>query len=129
MKNKAPLSLLEQLLMLLVFALAAAICLQVFVKADSISRQTSRLDRAVVLAQNGAEVVKATKGDWETAALYLDAQISDGSLVARHDDLTLQILPETDPVSALPMAWVTVTETHTENTLFSLTVCWQEVAP
>ena len=39
MKNKAPLSLMEQLIMLLVFALSVALCLQIFVFSAQISRR------------------------------------------------------------------------------------------
>lgn len=63
MKNKTSLLLMEQLIMVLVFALAAALCLNVFAGADRISRETARRDRAVLLAQNAAEVLKATSGD------------------------------------------------------------------
>ena len=34
MKSKAPLALMEQMVMILVFALAAALCLQAFVKSE-----------------------------------------------------------------------------------------------
>ena len=39
MRSKAPLALMEQMVMVLVFALAAALCLQAFALADRISRQ------------------------------------------------------------------------------------------
>ena len=55
MKSKAPLSLMEQLIMLLVFALAAALCLQVFVLSAQISRRCKATDHAVTAAQNAAE--------------------------------------------------------------------------
>ena len=38
MRSKAPLALMEQMVMVLVFALAAALCLQAFALADRISR-------------------------------------------------------------------------------------------
>ena len=59
MKSKAPLMLMEQMVMLLVFALAAALCLQAFVKADEISRRAEARDRAVILCQTVAEEIKA----------------------------------------------------------------------
>ena len=62
MKQKTSLLLMEQLVMILVFALAAALCLQIFAKADAISQETARRDRAVVLARNAAELLKATGG-------------------------------------------------------------------
>ena len=47
MRSKAPLILMEQMVMLLVFALAAALCLQAFVKSDSLSSR-SEIGRAHV---------------------------------------------------------------------------------
>ena len=67
MKSKAPLSLMEQMVMLLVFALAAALCLQAFVKSDQISRQSEARDRAVVLCQSVAEVIRHNGGDLKEA--------------------------------------------------------------
>ena len=61
MRSKASLFLMEQLVMVLVFALAAALCLQVFVRAEEISLETARRDEAVFLAQNAAEMLKAGK--------------------------------------------------------------------
>ena len=54
MRTKSPLALMEQLVMVLVFALAAALCLQVFVLADKTSRHNADVDNAVLLAQNTA---------------------------------------------------------------------------
>ena len=59
MKSKAPLVLMEQLVMVLVFALSAAVCLQVFALSGSLSRTCEARDRAAVIAQNAAEALKA----------------------------------------------------------------------
>ena len=68
MKNRTSLVLMEQLVMVLVFALSAALCLNVFVKADEISRTIAYRDEAVLIAQNAAEILKATSGDADRAA-------------------------------------------------------------
>ena len=65
MKSKAPLLLMEQMIMLLVFALAAALCLQAFVRSDEMSRQSEDRDRAVTLCQSAAEAVRHSRGDLE----------------------------------------------------------------
>ena len=65
MRSKAPLALMEQMVMVLVFALAAALCLQAFALADRISRQNAERDQALVAAQNAAEQVKQVRGDWD----------------------------------------------------------------
>ncbi len=58
MKSKAPLMLMEQMIMLLVFAVAAALCIQGFVKSADISDLSKARDMAVIEAQNTAEAVR-----------------------------------------------------------------------
>lgn len=59
MKSKAPLAMMEQIIMVLIFALAAALCLQTFVLAGKISKRIEAENRAAVEAQNAAETIKA----------------------------------------------------------------------
>lgn len=65
MRSKAPLALIEQTVMLLVFALAAALCVRIFVYADQTSRYHEARDRAVLEAQNAAEMLKRFGGSVE----------------------------------------------------------------
>ena len=58
MKSKAPLVMMEQIVMVLIFALAAALCLQTFVLSGNISKRTEELNRASIEAQNAAETLK-----------------------------------------------------------------------
>ena len=58
MRSREPLVLMEQTVMILVFALAAALCVQVFVYADRAAHRYESCDRAIVEAQNAAESVK-----------------------------------------------------------------------
>ena len=67
MRSKAPLAMMEQMVMLLVFALAAALCLQAFVKSDEMSKRSEARDRAATLCQNVAEAVRHNGGDLEAA--------------------------------------------------------------
>lgn len=125
MKNRASLVLMEQLVMILVFALAAALCLQAFAGADQISRETARRDQAVVLAQNGAETLKACGGDLEEAAKLLGGVIGEDSLTAQCDEwiLNIELLPTEVP--GLGQAQVSVMDGG--QVLFSLNIGWQEV--
>ena len=66
-RSKAPLALMEQAVMVLVFALAAALCLRVFVWSDRASRQSEARDRALTAAQSMAEVYKNCAGDVDKA--------------------------------------------------------------
>ena len=65
MRSKAPLALMEQLVMVLVFALAAALCVQAFVLSDQTSRRNEARDRAVLEAQNAAEELKSVHGEFQ----------------------------------------------------------------
>lgn len=65
MRSKATLTLMEQTVMLLVFALAAALCVRIFVYADQTSRRYEARDRAVLEAQNAAEALKRFGGSME----------------------------------------------------------------
>ena len=58
MRSKTPLVLMEQMVMVLIFAVAAAICLRVFVLTDERSRRYEEVDEAVITAQSAAERLK-----------------------------------------------------------------------
>lgn len=110
MKSRASLVLMEQLLMVLVFALTAAVCLQAFVKADEISAQTARQDAAVVMAQNAAELLKAG---------------ADPEEVLETGVYSLEILEEATDIPGFAQAQIQVC--YEGEILFSLTTGWQEV--
>ena len=115
MKHKASLILMEQLVMILVFALAAALCLQVFARSQVISEETARRDQAAILARNGAELLKATEGD----TVAVESLSRDGWRVTA-------ILGS----STLPgLGCAEVQVFFEEDLLFSLETGWQEVLP
>jgi len=114
MKNKTSLLLMELLVMVLMFALAAALCLTAFVKADQISRETVRRDEAVLLAQNAAQVLKATSGDVEQA---IAAAAGSGYRME---------VERIDTHSLLGQAEIQVWQE--DELVFTLRVGWQEVA-
>lgn len=114
MKSKVTLVLTELLIMILVFSLAAAVCLQVFVRAGEISRRTALRDEASILAQNAAELLKATGGDLEQASALCDGALR----------LELEKLPADIP--GLGEAQIRVYSG--EELLVSFRTGWQEVA-
>ena len=111
MKNKTSLLLMEQLVMILVFALCAALCLQCFVAADRISRETGLRDEAVLLAQNTAESLKA-------GAPIPEAPIG----------LTLSVEALPAEIPGLNTAEISVFNAETGDLLICFTTGWQEVA-
>ena len=126
MKNKAPLALMEQLIMVLVFALAAALCLQVYVVSSRISRRSEIQAEAVTAVQNVAEQLKADRGNFEKPLLGFDEnwQKTDPAEAAYH----ILVEPEETDIAGLGRATVSA-KTAAGDGLFEVAVCWQEVAP
>ena len=142
MRNKAPLALMEQVVMVLVFALAAVLCIQVFVFSGQTSRRNEAQDRAVQLAQNAAEILKQTQGDhaqlsellgaggwWNGTGTYLNYDENWQGLDASQSDqaaYTLHVGPRALSAGGrLGHAEISVWEGET--CLFTLPVAWQEV--
>ena len=101
--------------MLLVFALAAALCLGVFVRADHISEETHQRDQAVILACNAAELLKS---------------IGDPGIVlelVETGEFAMKILEENSCIAGMRQAKIVISRDHAE--VFSLQTGWQEVAP
>jgi hypothetical protein len=130
---------MEQVVMVLVFALAAALCLRVFAFSDRMSERNSDIDHAVLLAQNTAELLKACGGVEEAAAVaggtirqmmwstYYDAQLNP---VEDQADAyyVVDTLPINSGVEGLGKAAIEVFR-HDGNTgLFFITAAWQEVS-
>lgn len=136
-RSKVSLVLMEQLMMLLVFALAAAVCLRIFVFADRASRQVQDRDRAAELVQNTAQVLRHTGGDFSRSAELLDAQHRDqNSLMIDYDGDwalatdTMRYTLGASRVSDIPYlgtAEVWCRDEVEDRELFRLKVAWQEV--
>ena len=137
MKSKAPLALMEQAIMLCVFALAAVLCLQAFLWADRQSDFCADRDRATVQAQNTAEVVKHTRGDLSDAARLYGGQADDTGWTVFYDENwqqtdaesghRLHVTPEHTAIPLLGRAVVEVTRAD-GSPLALLNVQWQEVS-
>ena len=117
MRSKTPLVLMEQLVMVLVFALAAAVCLQVFSLSDRLSRKQEALAEAALIAQNTAEELKYSHGEalleWaeadggyclEKAGYRIEAKIEETEITGLQK-VHLQVLEEGEALFQLPVAW------------------------
>ncbi len=114
MKNKGALSLMEQLVMILVFALAAALCLGAFAKAQTLGQTTDRRETAARIAQNGAERLKAG-GDLE------DLELPEGYYAV--------FSPSGTKTPGVCIGTVEVWHTEEKEPVFVLSVAWQEELP
>ena len=73
-KKYTPLFLLELLVSLTLFAVCAAVCLQMFAAARKIGRENQALSGAVLAVQNTAETLKSNRGSLEDTAGELHAE-------------------------------------------------------
>ena len=133
MENRSFLNLIEQQLMILVFAVAAAICIKTFVYSDMISRDTETRDRAVEAAQNVAECIKNSSGDIALAASVLGGTEDGDDWVIMFDENWQEVTSDgeyTVRVSAEKRTGLytagRITVTDGDDTVFSMPVSWQE---
>ena len=142
MKDKTPLLLMEQLMMILVFALAAAVCLKAFALSHELSRESEARDRAVTVAQNAAELMKNHGGEAESALEAVAEEFGGDKLNGTHyvnyaadwtrtdaEAVYRLEVEAADTAPGLSGAEVRVLECGEEGAepLISLTVLWQEV--
>lgn len=131
-KSKYPLALMELLVMILVFALAATACLQAFAHANGLSHRQEAKVHGILAAQNAAELLKSTHGDYETVIKTLGGHPDEkGNYIINDKEWEeqaawhLQIIPlaDTDPY----LASATIRGFYHNDILFEITVAWQEV--
>lgn len=138
-KSKSHLALMEQAIMILVFAFAAAICVQAFQKADATSKELAARDRAVNYGQTVAETVKSVHGDLEAAAGILGGIAEEDKLlfwydiewnrVSKEDAAYELCLMVTETSAYLEKSQLIVTELKKSKVLFALPVNWQKEVP
>lgn len=144
--SRSTLVLMEQIIMVLVFALAAALCVQVFVYASVQSRRNDQRDRAVELAQSAVETMKHSGGSVSqahTAAMealggqlqqdvwvvYYDADWQETADTANYT-YRLSAQGRTQTIEGLCQSDVFVTGNAANSDdapLITLTAAWQEV--
>lgn len=144
MRSKAPLAMMEQMVMLLVFALAAALCLQAFVKSDQMSKGMEARDQALLLCQNVAEVMRGSGSASEAAqvaAEQMGYHCDQGTLYQEFDEnwkpvengvYRLDVGGIPTDVPGLQAAHVCVRTGYNAGqeteVLFEIEVAWQEVS-
>ena len=74
-RSKSTLFLIEQLIVIAVFAICAAACISILSNAYFLARDTRDVSNALLVAESLAESFKATSGDLEATA-----EISGGNL-------------------------------------------------
>ena len=125
MKSKAPLVLMEEVIMVLAFAFAMAVCMKIFVFSYDVSNETKNASVAMFEAQNMAETIKRTGGELfgedNEKIIYYD---KDWNETSEKEDFYMAVV-KTDAHEGTGRAEITVYDG--EKVLFDIPVVWQEV--
>ena len=85
--SKSRLFLLELILSILIFSVASAVCVRLFVKARSLSDTASELKMAVLQADSAAQSIRASGGDIDSLLAFFPEAEPDGSrLLVGYDE-------------------------------------------
>ena len=85
MQSKSSLFLIEQLIVIAVFAICAAVCVKIFAESYILSSAGADINNALLIAKNGAESFKAASGDMDVTAQFLGVNINKGGLHVYYD--------------------------------------------
>ena len=134
-ESKAPLVLMEQVIMVLVFALVAVLCIQAFVLARTLSVRMTDRDRAMNVSQTLAETVKACGGDTEAVREKLGGETDGERLLFFYDsewktsdqadESFLLVFEKEEGAGFCKNGWITVTDISKEKEISSFHIQWQ----
>ena len=128
MKSKTPLVLVEQIIMILVFAVSAAICLKSFVYSETLSKTVQKQDNAILCASNVAEVIKNSDGKFDAAEAVFGGKTENGTLEVSfsgyENAVDVKAVKTESGIAGLGKAEVRAFVAGEE--LAFLEVCWQE---
>lgn len=77
--------LIEQLIVIAVFAVCAAVCVKIFTESFIIADTSADMNNAVLAAESGAECFKAVPGDIAASAELLGGAVDGGDAVVYYD--------------------------------------------
>lgn len=124
-RSKAPLALMEQIIMILVFALTAAVCLQAFVYSNNLSEEGDKENMAASHAQEVVETCKMYSGDLDQVQLKLSGERTENGIrVFYEEDHMTVVLEITEQSDWLGRAKVSVQD-EKDQEIFSVDTAWQ----
>ena len=89
-RSKSTLFLIEQLIVIAVFAICATACIRIVTNAYFFAKDSRDVSNALIVAQSGADSFKAVSGDFEKAAELLGGTVwhkpNPDTLVVYYDD-------------------------------------------
>ena len=133
-RNQKNALLVELLIVVLFFMLAATVLVQVFAASGNLGQRGGAINEALVAAQNAADRLSVAGLSEEEAAETLRAMdfTPDGEAAWRLDreEYSLLVTMETTDRAAGRMRTATVTAGRGEEVLFALTsACYEEAQP
>ena len=112
--SKSSLFLLELMISIVFFALAAAGCVQVFAKAHMLSQEAGRLDMAVSVAQSLAEECSGSRME-DNQRYYYEL----GNVCGKEDGVYLAEILQTEQ-AGMNQIHITVMDMETQDILYTL---------
>lgn len=134
MRSKTTLSFIEQIIMICVFAVAAAVSLRVFVYAEDLSAKKETKDFAVTESQNAAECIKSCAGDMRAAAEMMAGEVREGGFSVSYnanyqvskDDPTYLLEAVRRDSDNINLGVAQISVSGEQGKIYSLLVYWQE---
>jgi len=122
-RSKSTLFLIEQLIVIAVFAICAAACISIFTAAYFYTNDSAAASKAIVKAESAAEVFKATGGNVAVAADILGGTtLSTDSGMIVYYDKEWQICGIIDASYLLSLVTDTQNQTNREQSLITGTL-------
>ena len=129
-RSKSGLFLMELIIVITFFAVAGAVCMQLFAAAHRLSTRSIGMQMAVISAQSAAESFKAAGGDMDLMASLLGGTFEGDLLVLGFDenwvpasaDIRFEMVVETDTAVIPAVAIISVSDRLLDEELYKLTV-------
>jgi len=102
--------LMEQLIVILIFTICAAVCVKIFFASYTMTSESRDTNYALLAAENGAECYKAAGGAAEDTAALLEGIALDGAVSVYYDavwspcqaDTAVYVMTLSEPESENP---------------------------
>ena len=122
MKNRTSLVLMEQLIMVLIFSLCAALSLKAFSYSDRISLESKAVSEASLAVQTAAETIKRNNGT-KDRVIYYDANWNETDEADYVYSVEIDVIES--GIDNLGKANIKASDKNA--VLFEIPVSWQEV--
>lgn len=110
-RSSSSLFLMEQIVVILIFAICAAVCVKIFVDAYLTTNQAKDISNALLVAESGAECYKAVGGDATQLAEALGGETQANGAIAVYYNNEWQVCGQAEAAYVLRL---TALPLHTE---------------